>query len=328
MTANVNKPVYKKFNYRRAKWSGKTNTTLEKLLVDAHIATTNVSDRTFAISKGNLRGIDYKVDSALFLHIATYVPGQAASLLNSNGQAPKTDITSFDAPMGNDYVDGELYLFVKDNHVLVCANKASERDALNYVKMILMKSNEQVVAQTLELYKVADADKVAMLKNEGVSKIELDASLYDASQSYLTRKCDSAKSSLLDGVIKGVRSIFASHSTLDEIKSKENLDVKVTIKVDGLEARKHQKDQEWGVTGKDRLLDLATAIVTESDSSTDDIEHFVITTCHNNTISSSEIRVAESFRIHTIAKSLSKIDVWAKMAAYFQSLKSNGALSQ
>lgn len=104
------KPEFKnkKFYYRRAKWDGQGKHTLQKLLEDAHKQLDTVGKRTFEISTGaEIKGANFKDDNGLYLQIASYVPGEATSIIDKDKAAKVSNVAAQNAPAGKDYLDGE-----------------------------------------------------------------------------------------------------------------------------------------------------------------------------------------------------------------------------
>ncbi|QOR37144.1 hypothetical protein HNO52_00475 [Billgrantia diversa] len=111
-----------------------------------------------------------------------------------------------------------------------------------------------------------------------------------------------------------------------ETAEKENLNIKVSIKFDGMEARRHLKEPKFGEVGRRRLERTAEQVISEFEK--DDDNGFVIITGANNRITSEEIRVSDSFRVKTLGKSLSKESAWTKLKEYYERLNADGVFKQ
>jgi hypothetical protein len=316
----------KKFYYRRAKWDGQGKQSLEQILLEAHEVLDTVGKRTFEASSGaEIRGASFKDDEGLYLQIASYVPGEATSIIDKSKRSKQSSITAQAAPDGKDYLDGEVFVYIKDNHVILCPSGVRETVVETYIWHILTAVKKIDIAKTFELDKVAKANKLRMIKEEGVKEIDLNTSLYEASLIHMDKN-NPKVGGWKKAMANQLSAVFSKDKGLKEITEKENLNVKITIKFDGAEARKHSKDPDFGKAGKKRLERTAEQVLSEFDS--DEENGFVIVTGAGNRITSDEIRVSESFRIEILGKSLSKKATWTKLKEYHDKLDADGVFKQ
>jgi hypothetical protein len=324
----VKKPEFKnkKFYYRRAKWDGQGGQTLQKLLEDAHLALDTVGKRTFEVgSGGEIRGADYKSNIGLYLQVASYVPGEATSIIDKDKAAKFSNVTAQNAPQGKDYLDGDVFAYIEGNNVILCPSGARESALERYIWEVLRACDEKDIAKSFELDKVAKASKLKMIQDEGVKEVDLDTSLYEASLMHLD-KSKPKVSGIYKVVADQIGAVFSKDKSLSQIQEKENLNVKISIRFDGREARKHLKESDFGVAGKKRLAKTAEQIISEFEKDGED--GFVIVTGANNRISSEEIRVSDSFRVKALGKSLSKDSAWSRLKEYHDRLSSDGVFKQ
>lgn len=322
------KPEFKnkKFYYRRAKWDGQGKNTLQKLLEDAHKQLDTVGKRTFEVSTGaEIKGANFKDDNGLYLQIASYVPGEATSIIDKDKAAKVSNVAAQSAPAGKDYLDGDIFVYIKGNHVILCPSGAREKVVELYIWHVLRACNHKEIAKTFELDKVAKASKLKMIRDEGVKEVDLDTSLYEASLIHLD-KGKPKVSSLKKAVADQLSAIFGKDKELKDIKEKENLNLKISIKFDGMEARRHSKEPHFGDAGRKRLEKTAEQVIEEFEK--DDENGFVIVTGANNRITSEEIRVSDSFRVKTLGKSLSRESAWQKLNEYYDRLNADGVFKQ
>ncbi|WP_339897882.1 hypothetical protein [uncultured Gilvimarinus sp.] len=318
----------KKFYYRRAKWSAQEKITLEDILVDAHEQLGTVGKRSFSVGSGaEITGAAFKVDNGLYLQIASYVPDESTSIIDKSKRSKQSTVSAQAAPDGKDYIDGDVFVYIKGNHVILCPSGIREQVAETYILNILRAVDKKDIAKTFELDKVAKTNKLRMIKEEGVKEIDLNTSLYEASLIHLNRnnpKVSSIKKAIADQVI----AIFGKDKDLNEIKEKENVNVGVSLKYDGRAARSHQKDPEFGVSGKKRLERTAEQIISEFESESENENGFTIVTNAGNKITSDEIRVSDSFRVDVLGKSLSQSSAWKKLKEYHDRLAADGVFSK
>jgi hypothetical protein len=184
---------------------------------------------------------------------------------------------------------------------------------------------ETNIAGSLELEKVAKTSKIEMIKKEGVKEIILESSLYEASILKINKKEKSffgIKKKIADELMR----IFSEDPTLSNIREKENLNISLSVRFDGKEARGHLKEADFGVAGKERLSRSSSMIVEEYEK--ENIDGFTIITGSGNKITADAIRVSEAYKIQTFGRSISRIDAWDKLEIYFKHLKATGVLSQ
>ena len=316
--------------YRRANFGNlKINVSLESLLLASLSNTSNVGERTFMASGGaEIRCSRYEHNNGLYLQLSTYTPDQPTSTIESDKTSFHSDIEEHDAPNGKHFVDGELFLYVNENAVILCPSAgAREKHADAYFKKLLEQANFDAEAGNLELDKVAKASKIDLIMKEGVKEIMMDCSLYDASIMRLTNR--TKKVNEIKGVIvEQFRSIFAHDMSLKDINERENLNMKISFSFDGHQARlkDNKKIVGFGDQGRKRLALAAEMLLDESDD--DGMEGFKILTNKDKLITASEIRVSDTRRILTFGKSLSKNDAWVKLSGYHAQLKHDGILTQ
>ncbi|PKG73158.1 hypothetical protein CXF86_19095 [Shewanella sp. GutCb] len=318
-----NKSLY----YRRANFGILTaQNTLQKMLINCLDATETVGSRTFAGGQGTeIRCSNEKDDSkGLYLQITTYTPGQATSTIEKDRKRKLSIVDEEDAPIGKDFVDGEGFVFVNGNNIIICMSNARESLISKYFKALLESQNYVQEATNLELEIVANIDRLKMIKKEGVKEFTLGCSLYDASLQRLRNK-DSHISSVLGKIVDQFESVFSNDDTLKDIDDKENLDIKVSISFDGMAARtkENKKIEGYGESGKARLLASAESLLNDEDA-----PEFTIVTGNGNVITPELIRVSDTKKINTLGKSLMKGDAWSKLYLYYSELKADGILEQ
>lgn len=322
------KPEFKnkKFYYRRAKWDNQNKGNLQRILEDAHKELDTVGKRTFEVGSGaEIRGANFKNDNGLYLQIASYVPGEATSTIDKDKTARVSNVEAQNAPTGKDFLDGDVFVYINGNHVILCPSGAREKAVETYIWHVLRACGNKDIAKTFELDKVAKASKLKMIRDEGVKEVDLDTSLYEASLLHLdktTPKVSGIKKVVADQLI----AIFGKDKDLNDIKEKENLNLKISLRFDGMEARRHSKEPHFGETGRKRLEKTAEQVISEFEK--DDENGFVIITGANNRITSEEIRVSDSFRVKTLGKSLSRESAWTRLKEYYDRLNADGVFKQ
>lgn len=310
----------KRLFYRRAIWTNQKKTTLEEILKESHENFQTTSERTFKGLYGTeIQCARYvpKDNVGLLFQIASYVPGQSTSAIEeSSSVSAKSNISEVVAPAGNNFLDGDIFVLVKGNNVILLQSGARENVALHYMSKILEKNSFKHASMSLEFQGIAKEDKIKMIKSQGVKSIELNASLYEASLMHLEHQRDKTKTEtkifdLPGAVAESLRQVFAKDKTLSEINEKENVNIKLSISFDGKEARRHRKEAGFGKLGKARLEKTSEMVVKECLE--EDIDGFTIITGDNNKIKSDEIIISDNYRIMTFGNSLNASDAFDKL---------------
>ncbi len=327
----------KRLFYRRATWTNQEKDTLESTLKICHENFKTTSQRTFKGLYGSeIQCARYlpKDKVGLFFQIASYVPGQSTTAIEeSSATSEKSDISEVVAPKGNNFLDGDIFLLVNRNNVILLQSGVRENVALNYMCQMLEKNAFKHALMSLEFLGIAKEDKVEMIQTQGVKAIELNASLYEASLMHLEKQNEKAQRETkvfdLPGIVAdSLKQVFAKDKNLKEITEKENVNIKLSITFDGREAKKkkNKKDGGFGELGRSRLQKTSEMIVKECLE--EDLDGFTIITGDNNKIKSDEIVVSDNYRVKTFGKSLDQSDAFEKIEEYYFQLEHRGILTR
>ncbi|NKF51382.1 hypothetical protein G3R49_12520 [Shewanella sp. WXL01] len=317
----------KKLYYRRADFGLlELDSTLQEMLFDTLEDTDSVGEITFAGGNGTeVRCANYDVrDGGLCMQITTYTPGQDTSTIVTDKTAEQSDVDKEGAPAGKDFVDGEAFVYIKDNNVVLCTSNARESLASKYFKLLLEHGLHVIESETLQLVVVANVDKIAIIKREGVKKISLGCSLFDATQQRLDRK-NNLVDSILAHAAKQAKAIFSKDDTLKDIDDKENLNIEVALSFDGNEARSkdNKKIQGFGEVGKERLEQSAKLLIEDEEA-----PGFSIITNTDKVLTPDQVRVNGKAKINVLGKSLMKGDAWDKLCLYYKEIEAEGILEE
>ncbi|NYB20734.1 hypothetical protein [Pseudomonas aeruginosa] len=326
------------FYYRRAKWDEMNKEpSLEEILTICHEELSTVGDRTFLSGEGEIRGADAdpRPGEGLFLHIASYVPDEQTTTIEKSKRVKRSRLHAEAASAGRDFLSGDIFALVKDNHLILCPSGVRESVVHSYIYNVLKKCKYSKMLASFDLEKIAKASKLAMVATEGVKSIELGASLYDASISEINVSKRKASQKKIDELLKKAAELFedmfAKDPNLKEIKEQENLNIKISLNFDGREARRKGKPVGFGEIGKSRLKKTSEEIIKEYEDKEYlgfDEDGFKIVTMAGNVITPTEIRVSDSYHVKVFGKSIDKSDTFDKLKGYYDRLKSSGVLAQ
>lgn len=326
------------FYYRRAKWDEiNKEPSLEEILKTCHEDLSTVGDRTFVSGEGEIRGADadHRPGEGLFLHIASLIPDEQTTTIEKSKRVKRSKLHAEAATAGRDFLSGDIFALVKDNHLILCPSGVRESVVHTYIYNVLKKCKYVRMLASFDLEKIAKASKLAMVATEGVKSIELGTSLYDASISEIDSAAKKETQKKIDGLLKKAAELFedmfAKDPNLNEIKEQENLNIKISLNFDGREARRKGKPVGFGEVGRSRLKKTSEEIIKEFEEKASlgfEEDGFKIVTMAGNVITPSEIRVSDSYSVKVFGKSIDKSDTFDKLKAYYDRLKSSGVLAQ
>lgn len=212
-------------------------------------------------------------------------------------------------------MDGDIFFLIHKNHVVLCPSGAREKAATLFIDHVLRKAGQEDLTSKFSIEPVADIDKVKLLRQEGVKKLTMKESLYEASIDYVERT--TTKKKLFNAFAKEFLAFFADDDDeqLHDINEKENLTVNIEISFD---SRK-----KGGDVGKKRIKEAAHKIIQDDDDSL-----FSIVTGSGKELNANEIRLSEKTNIKKHGNSVNRDDAWQKLYSYFLDLKHLGMLEQ
>lgn len=301
--------------YRRVAWTNGLTASLEKYITEAHEKLTTTHDRTFSHGDGEIQGlIVERRKSGLFFHLAFYTPHQPTSLVPFPSHARSKDTSQQSPPDKHNYLEGDIFFILDQNHIVLCPSGARESIALSYINHVLRKTGNEKLLLHFSIEPVAEFDKVKLLQQEGVKSLSLNASLYEATVEYVGRK--TTRMNLLHGVTEELLSLFAKddNSALQEIGEMENLSVKLEISFD---SRK-----KGGALGRERLERTAGMLIA------DDEDGFSIITGNGKRLTANEIRISDKVMLTSHGNSVFRVSACDALEKYLEDLKDSGMLMQ
>ncbi|MBI9020431.1 MAG: hypothetical protein JEZ10_04155 [Verrucomicrobia bacterium] len=300
------------FYYRRVNWLTPNSHDLQKYVDLAHNKLNTTALRTFPHNEGQLQGINYKHNSKhklSLLHITYYVPKQPTSLVPDPASVPASETVEKNPPLAHSYMEGDVFVLIKNNDLILCSSGAREGAAKKYIIEIL---NRCGIDEVFELEQVANVDKVAMLKKEGVKRIKLGSSLFRATYDHMQRK--TKKTELMGKLAEEIMSIFGGEvlDNLDDLKAYDNLRVKLEISFD--DRKKH------GELAAQSLISAGCSMLDSED------EGFSIETKQGNKLTAEDIKVSKKVELNEHGNSVSCEHAWEEMHHYYEELDDTNVL--
>ena len=303
--------------YRRVAWiDEQANDSLEEYLKRAHNSLQTTSDRTFPYSDGEIQGLIVEPSKeGLFFHLALYTPHQPTSLVPFPSKAKSKEISPKSPPKKHNYMEGDIFFIISRNHIVLCPSGARESVAISYINYTLSKIGQEDLISQFSIEPVAKIDKVKLIQQEGVKKVALNASLYEATVEYAERK--TTKMSILNGVAEEILALFGQDKNpeLRNINDMENLSVKLEISFD---SRK-----KGGELGRKRLDKTANMLIYDNED-----QGFSIITGSGKRLTADEIRISDKVKLTPYGNSVFRVDVRRALSEYLADLKDSGMLEQ
>lgn len=314
MSANENRK--KTLSYRRAIFADtKTQITIEDHLAAAHSKISDNAKRSFSIPGHPViecQKYTKSAESGIFLHIASYTPGEKASIVRHEKEKTLPEIDTTAPPDQSEFMDGDIMLFVSGNNVMLCATTLHEKTAERYMKCMIEAAEIDKAASQFKLDKAGNIDKYKLIKAQGVKSITLSSSISEASVAHAERKTVSSKIS--GRLMDEVKALLLKDIPQDEIDQAENLNARIELSYDS----RRKKSS----IGRKALNSVATQIID------DDEDGFEITTLSGETIRESQISLRKSVTLAKYGKSVWRDEAWSALLEYFQELKSGGFTEQ
>lgn len=311
-------------SYRRAHWHNTVEfpDDLQTYLNRAFQTCIATDSRTYSFGDYHIQGISIHSDvvrlrtgqqrDVLLMHLAQYEPdGQANTVFKPSALQHESDVETEAPPAQKDWVDGDLFALVCGNHLLTCASNVRDTSVSKFISAVLNHDGNDI-GNYIYFDRIAAADKLRLLKREGVKKIELGASLYEATLDWYQ---SDVKKNVLGQLSEAITACFAADEELGDIAADENISARVVLNFD---SRK-----KGGELGLERMEQLASGLIRDEKHS-----DYVIVTMEGKRITLDEIQLKKSIHAAKHGKTVDKIDTWSKMKLYFEELDRDGLLAQ
>ncbi|MBS3648152.1 hypothetical protein KEU06_05865 [Pseudaminobacter sp. 19-2017] len=301
--------------YRRAVWvdGHDPKKTLEYYLRVAHRKLPKIGNRKFVRSDGQIIKGNKPKDNpggGLLLHLVAGTPGDHASTV----PAGDDDLEEFEvgitpAPAKKDYMDGDVFALVRNDHVFLCSTVLRDASFSTYCRELFKRAGINDGADKFELQNVGNVDKVKLIKAQGVKAVEMRATLYEASTSYIGRKDDAAGA--VGAAFKHLKALFGGAVPVDL----ENVSVSLSLSFD-------TRKKDGRISGDKLMRKLANDVVDDEE------DDYVIVTGNNQRISQKEVFVRQKVTIDRHGKSVLRDSAWESLRKFESDLKKSGMMAQ
>lgn len=170
----ANKKRRKRLVYLKACYSGTYQGPLEGDLKEAYRILPRAQDRIVELAGKKWTGIYYKekTDCVIF-QFALSVPGESASTLPVHHlDSDSVEMETTGAPDGYDFSDGDTICLVSNNDVFVCSSSMKDCSINQFIKKLFEKAELGEDASTMQIQKLARADKIRLINTIGVKSVK------------------------------------------------------------------------------------------------------------------------------------------------------------
>lgn len=303
----------KTLEYRRARWLD-AGQNLEELARAAWGNFGTQLERTI-IRSGNrsisgLRAHDFG-QRGFAIHCARYTNGQSVGTVPM-APAANAEVGERQPNAGENFMSSDFMALLKDNH-LVVMNCGRNAGALrDFLTALFAKADFADATRQVELVRIGDLNKLAMIEAVGVKTVDLkvdiaEATAVDMAQDGAAGFWTNAKNEIAGAF----RAITAQDENISQLRLAEQGTVTVSINV-------KKGDLEVAKSGLDQLA--------EAVADDDEAESFVIHLRNSQTIKADEVTVKKQVRLDEVANSVSVQQAWDEMATYYDELMETGQI--
>lgn len=307
--------VKRTLTYRRATWANVTSKQrLEDYIRLIHQRLTTTKARTFAYTEGEIVGLAWEPhEDVVLVHVAQYVPRESTSLVPLPSTDPSSNTRELNPPGDANFLRGDIMFLVAGDHLLLCPSGSREAVVGAYLESASDKLKLGSWAAQCSLDPVADISKIRLIKTEGVKRIRLDASLYEASLEYVGDvERTTVRQSVMGRLGQAIREYFSADPRLAEVGDKENISVHVEISYD--------RRRKGGAVGQRRMESIARHLIDENEGG------FRILTNEDKVIQPDELKIRQILPLESSGNTINREAAWSALVDFYNELKSSGAL--
>lgn len=238
------------------------------------------------------------------MHLTAYSPGDKINAI-THGQ--KTDYTNLVSPPENtDFIEGELMVYVRGNHVIYCSFGIREGRLASYLWLLAKKAKIPQADFQFQVKHRVLIDKLATIQREGVKSIKLSGVAHSKNLKVAAEKAvpETLMTRITGSAVQEIKAFFEKSGRT--IPSLENALVDVVFRFDAKKTPNLQGE----------LQALAEARLSETEDASDD-DSFVIETMMGNKFKESDTRIHKEYEFTKYGKSANFKLVSEKMREYF-----------
>ena len=171
-------------------------------------------------------------DGGILLHLTADTPGEAASVVKSHqDEADNVETGTAPAPDQTEYMDADAFILIVSDDVFMCTSGFREKAVRFVLAKLMYKAGITEFSDQFDLIPSANMDKIKLIEQEGVAEIDIRASMYAASGSYIAQKKTSTN--FMAGVSNIVAALAGSQDDEVQIDGSAEDDVKISVVLKG-----------------------------------------------------------------------------------------------
>lgn len=283
---------------------------LQQLVNSAFRKLTTMSERTVLGSDGAaIQPRHQRLRTSSFgslFHLASYTTQEAATTVpHPVRDEDEGDLDAAAPPSNAEYMDGEAFLLIRNNDVVVCSTNLADSRVCWYFDKLISKARSLEKLIGLSMSRIANLDTLKMIEEFGVRSITLNAHLYEASLSAHRRK--SKRRTLLGPLLAEIAAMASIDASVADANADADLQARVTIRV----------GKGQGTIAAAGLSELARSVVTD-ESNLDDLQLELGNGC---TLAASRVSLTKTYSIRALNKGLHYSEAFDALDHYFDELK-------
>ncbi len=245
--------------------------------------------------------------------------GAEANVIDvSKGSTTKSlSSNTHSAPAGSEYLDGEAFVCIMDNHILISPCDALRGVISNRFLLKLISFAKHVDAKNFTVIQVANKKTLQTVLDEGVKKIDLNTGIFMAS--YDRIKAQIKPNSFTEKMAKKLDElapIITPARTKSQLLDYDSLNTKIIISHDMRVGSAPAKDEGKAITEDAKSL-------LESN-----VEGFTLVTRKGRTITPDKVVMNETVTVQRHGKSVKQNHIWDILSAQMQKYNDTGVLAQ
>lgn len=307
--------------YFRASYTGMDDFvvehSLEHMVKESWKRLPSSSDRTF-LAGNNKNSVGMKLNDAkaplrvgdeecTLISIGLYEAGASANTIPQPSKLDmEMDVDIHDAPMYQEYLDGEGFACLYGNHIILSPTDTFRHAKISdFINNVISKGGFKNEALHLDIQQIADIDTLNTIQRDGIKSILVNAGAYLASYDYIKRVNPEYQ---ITGFASRLYRMAAS--ALDPLKDdddpqaildNENLSTRFVINHNG------KIKSANSAIGADRLKEAAASLVNT------ELSGYAIITKTDKTITHDEIVLRNKVQVKEHGKSVDREDMWNKL---------------
>lgn len=243
----------------------------------------------------------------VMLHLVRYVPGEKAATIDPDPEGAEDNGDAERPPKGKEFKAGECFLLVKQADVLFCASGISQAAARIYLGRLFEECGVEQSLRTFDLRPAANLDRLAIIRERGVSSIQLGSVAYEASRKLLPENHNVSRR-MLKSISDQVSALVARDDTVMEQRVMEDLIVNVELKLQG---------NSYADIEAQRSIDqMAIALLADDHGN----HGFTIVTRDGNRLTDLSVRLHKRVKVASSNNSVEHSSVWNALSAYYDEL--------